>query len=102
MIRLNGDGLDHPLIASKEIQFAMKVKKALKNRDYETYYQLLEDENTDYVMSCLLMHHLPSMRREALQIVHRSSEPVNKGKKIPELAFRHALRFKEKQNREFE
>jgi len=34
MIRLNGHNLDHPLLASDEIQTALKVKKILKNRDY--------------------------------------------------------------------
>jgi hypothetical protein len=38
MVRLNGQGLDHPLLASPEIATALRVKKALKNRDYETYY----------------------------------------------------------------
>jgi hypothetical protein len=43
MIRLNGEGLNHPLLASKEIQNALKIKKALRNRDYETFYHILED-----------------------------------------------------------
>lgn len=41
MIRLNGEGLHHPLLLSQEIQNALRIKKALKNRDYETYYQIL-------------------------------------------------------------
>jgi hypothetical protein len=74
MIRLNGEGLDHPLLASRDIQNALKIKKALKNRDYESFYQILEDDETDYVMSCLLMHHIPIIRREALRTIYRSSE----------------------------
>lgn len=41
MIRLNGQQLNHPLLASAEIQNALKIKKALKNRDYETFYNIL-------------------------------------------------------------
>jgi hypothetical protein len=41
MIRLNGSGLEHPLLSSKEIQNALRIKKALKNRDYETFYDIL-------------------------------------------------------------
>lgn len=49
------------------------------------------------------MHHLPIVRREALRTIYRSSETEShsKAKKTPEYFFRQALRFKEKQNREF-
>ncbi len=102
MVRLNGQGLHHPLLSSPEINTALRVKKALKNRDYETYYEILEDDDTDYVLSCLLLHHLPIVRRETLRTIYRSAPTdPNKMKKISEEAFRYALRFKSKQHQDF-
>ena len=40
----------------------MEALKALKNRNYEQFYQILEDEDTDYVKACLMTHLLPSVR----------------------------------------
>jgi len=34
MIRLNGRNVDHPLFACPEIQTALTIKRALRNRDY--------------------------------------------------------------------
>lgn len=103
MLRLDGHNLHHPLLATQEIQKALQIKRALRNKDYQAYYRILEDPDTDYVLACLLLHHLPLMRRETLKIIYRTSEtdPATKRKRIPESFFRQALRFKFSQSREF-
>jgi len=50
-----------------------------------------------------MLHHLPTLRAETIRMVYRSSEqePATRAKRIPENAFRRALRFKASQNGEF-
>lgn len=94
-IRVDGAGLEHPLLNSLEVDTALTIKKAVKNRDFETYYRILESSDTDYVQACLLIHNLPSVRREALRVLQKASEPdiPTKMRKIPVVALKRALGF---------
>lgn len=100
-MRLNGDGLDHPLLSAPEVENALKVKKALKNRDYETFYSILKRKNTDYVQACLLIHNLPTIRKEVLRVFQKSStqDKYNSQKKnIPVSALKRGLGFSDNLN----
>lgn len=56
---------------------------------------MLESKEIDYVQSCLLIHNLPAIRREALRVLQKSAFPDvdTKVRKIPASALRRALGF---------
>ena len=42
----------------------LKIQNALRTKNFESYFQMLESDETDYVLSCLMVHNIEPIRRQ--------------------------------------
>ena len=45
----------------------LKIQNALRTKNFESYFQMLESDETDYVLSCLMVHNIEPIRRQIAQ-----------------------------------
>lgn len=54
---------NNPLFESKEVQQVLEIKKILSLRNYHKYFEMLESEDVDYLLSCLMSLNIDGIRR---------------------------------------
>ena len=54
----------NPLEESDEICQILEIQNALRTKNFEKYFLMLEDESTDYVLACLMVHNIEAIRRQ--------------------------------------
>lgn len=58
----------NPLFESEQIEKALQIQKALKSKNFEKFFDILEDEKTDYVMSSLMLDKILNVREQIFSI----------------------------------